>query len=300
LASTAVDVLFRRAELGEAFQRNLISSLLGSLIGELIGAGFGALWRGGQALWRGARAAWNAFEEGGWRGVGEMAFDAFGRGLGGLRAALRGAPDALGNAANAFRRSLQNDFDILGQQARQMWQGAGDFASRFRTRWNFAFGSPEFTWTDRFNILRHGAGGFGGGSDPLSEYLYRAMSEKEFARVIETGGLIRRESGSHHLGVTPDREYVESLISRKRGARDYAVIAEFEVEAGTTSRLIDLGATHESVASNFPSHPRFTSGMNAVQLKLEKGGVFSLGLGSSQEGLDIFNNAIISIRRLNP
>jgi hypothetical protein len=130
------------------------------------------------------------------------------------------------------------------------------------------------------------------------ERFYRAMSETEYRRVTEARGLVLRKKGSRYLGVTQNRNYVESLTSRPRIAKNYPAVLEFEVQSGTAARLEALGAVHPSAIERFPNHPLFTSGTNAVQLKFERGGVLSYGLGSSQEGLTIFNDAILNITRI--
>lgn len=53
-----------------------------------------------------------------------------------------------------------------------------------------------------------------------------------------------------------------------------------------------MGGTHISAQSMFPDLPSFKEGL--VEIKLEKNGVLSYGLGSSESGLDLFNNNIKS------
>jgi RHS repeat-associated protein len=131
------------------------------------------------------------------------------------------------------------------------------------------------------------------------EFFYRAMSEKEYERFVKNGGkLSRRDKGNSYLGISPEEQYGPSLGSRKGGKRKYPVVVRFEVEVGTMDKLIEMGATHPSASLDYPDHPPFTSGMDAPQLKQEKGGVFSIGLGSSPDAIDLFNDSIINYERI--
>ncbi len=134
-------------------------------------------------------------------------------------------------------------------------------------------------------------------AEDAGEWFYRAMSQKEFKRVTDAGGLVTRSEGNSYVGVTRSLQYALSLASRKGGSGKYPVVVGFQVQKGTARALQGLGATHPSAAGAFPGRPAFTTGSSAVQLKLEANGVLSYGLGSSSTGLTLFNNAITSFQR---
>jgi len=135
-----------------------------------------------------------------------------------------------------------------------------------------------------------------GGDD--CERLYRAMTEDEYKSVLDNNGLApRSRTRVSYLGVTETRAYPESLNIRHPS--EYPVIVAFDVETGTVAKLQDLGAVHISAWKTFPDKPLFEKGSNAVQIKYERDGVLGYGLGTSLEGLNIFNSAIKAIRRIN-
>jgi hypothetical protein len=132
------------------------------------------------------------------------------------------------------------------------------------------------------------------------ETFYRAMSESEYASLLKNNGLSVRPKGASQLFVTQDSRYLSGLASRPAQAGKYPTVVEFNMASGTRQSLINLGATHPSAAGLFPDLPAFSSGMDAVQLKLEAGGVPSYGLGSSPAGLGTFNSSILSFKIITP
>ena len=60
-----------------------------------------------------------------------------------------------------------------------------------------------------------------------------------------------------------------------------------------------MGATHESAQKDYPDLPPYKKGMKVPQVKIEKGNVESILLGNSPDGVDLFNENIININRLN-
>jgi len=154
-----------------------------------------------------------------------------------------------------------------------------------------ACSSPEFSLAD---------GPPGGRGGRGTESFVRAMSEAEFNSVMNNGGLLKRPSGGSELFVTQDLEYVMSLISRKGGGSRYPRVVEFRVQRGTANVLEGFGATHPSAADLFPDRPHFSTGSRAVQLKLERNGVLSYGLGYSDDGLAAFNRFIVEILEITP
>ncbi|MEG4529780.1 polymorphic toxin-type HINT domain-containing protein, partial [Microcoleus sp. D2_18a_D3] len=132
-----------------------------------------------------------------------------------------------------------------------------------------------------------------------AEYFYRTMSEKEYKKVVDTGGLSIREQGSSELGITREPAYLNDLGTRSKIQKQYQAQVEFEVEDGTYIGLVEMGATHSSAAGLFPGRPPFEKGMDVPQLKLERNEVVSILLGKSPNGVDFFNRNIIKIERLN-
>ena len=137
--------------------------------------------------------------------------------------------------------------------------------------------------------------------DPVSgnvEKVYRTMSAKEFDRVMEAGGLVIRQKGSSELGITLTSDYLLNLMSRPKVAKNYGIPVEMLVKPGTWEELISTSAVHQSVASRFPDLPVYKKGMNVPMIKLEKGGVLSILLGSSKDAVKLFNKNLIQIRSL--
>lgn len=56
-----------------------------------------------------------------------------------------------------------------------------------------------------------------------------------------------------------------------------------------------MGGTHSSAQKAFPDLPSFETWSGLVEVKYERNQVESLGLGTSEEGLKIFNDNIKSI-----
>jgi RHS repeat-associated protein len=132
-----------------------------------------------------------------------------------------------------------------------------------------------------------------------AEYFYRTMSEKEYKKVVDTGGLSIREQGSSELGITREAPYLNDLGNRRSIKNQYEAKVEFETNDGTFDGLIEMGATHESARKLYPHLPSFERGMKVPQVKLERGDVESILLGKSPEGVDFFNRNIINIKRLD-
>ena len=91
--------------------------------------------------------------------------------------------------------------------------------------------------------------------------------------------------------------YLEDLSTRKVIAKQYETKVEFEVNDGTFEQLIEMGATHSSAAKLYPHLPRFEKGMTVPQVKVERGGVVSILLGKSPDGVKLFNQNIINIQK---
>ncbi len=129
-----------------------------------------------------------------------------------------------------------------------------------------------------------------------SEYFYRTMSDKEYAKLEKNNILTKREKGASELKVTTESDYVLNDLSKRvnQGSKDSKSV-KFELESGTRDGLIELGGTHISAAEDFPNLPRFKPGSGLVEVKYERNEMLSLGLGTSQQGLELFNNNIKSI-----
>jgi len=132
-----------------------------------------------------------------------------------------------------------------------------------------------------------------------NECVFRTMSEKEYKRVVKNNGLSIRESGSSELGITRDPKYLDNLRNRKTNQGKYEVNVEFEVNDGTYEKLRDMGAAHGAAQERYPDLPPYKKGMKVPQVKIEKGNVESILLGNSPDGVQIFNDNIIEIHRLN-
>jgi Pretoxin HINT domain len=70
-----------------------------------------------------------------------------------------------------------------------------------------------------------------------AEYVYRTMSEKEYAKVVKNGGLSIREKGSSELGITREANYLNDLSNRKFIGKQYGVNVKFETNDGTFLHL---------------------------------------------------------------
>lgn len=122
------------------------------------------------------------------------------------------------------------------------------------------------------------------------------MSETEYTRLMDNGGLTRRLSGSSELGITQDLGYLHALSGRAGQSGKYNYLVEFNAPTGTLQKLIDAGATHPSAASLFPDLPIYRRGMTSPQIKLEKGGVLSVLLGGSDDAVGLFNSSVTGFR----
>jgi len=127
------------------------------------------------------------------------------------------------------------------------------------------------------------------------EFVFRTMSAKEFASLQENGGLVIRARGSSELGITLNPDYGSNWMASRPA--EYTVKVQFEVTPGTFDKLISQGATHPSTRQMFPNLPAFEAGMKVPQVKIERGGVLSILLGNSPNGVEYFNQNIIAIRR---
>ncbi|WP_309304419.1 RHS repeat-associated core domain-containing protein [Brevibacillus laterosporus] len=137
-----------------------------------------------------------------------------------------------------------------------------------------------------------------GNHDQQTEKFYRGMSEKEFKKLEKNEILTKRPEGKSELKITDDPHYGSGDLSKRKSqkSRNYTRFVEFEVKPGTKEELIKLGGTHGSARVQFPNLPEHREGL--VEVKFEKRGVLSLGLGPSKEGLDLFNKNILSWREL--
>jgi RHS repeat-associated protein len=156
--------------------------------------------------------------------------------------------------------------------------------------YNFEVEGFHTYFVSNLNLLVHN-------SCNVPEYIYRTMSEKEFAKVELNQGLSIRPSGSSELGITREISYLNNLSERKSIASQYGIKVEFEVNEGTFQQLIDMGATHNSARTSYPDLPFFERGMTVPQVKFEQGQTLSILLGKSPEGVALFNQNIINIRR---
>lgn len=137
------------------------------------------------------------------------------------------------------------------------------------------------------------------GADVRVQKVFRTMSDKEFKKVEANAGLSIRESGASELGITINPDYLTDIGTRKGiAARKYGSNVEFEVNPGTFETLREMGAVHPSAQARYPHLPVFEQGMTVPQVKLERGGVESILLGNSPEGVKIFNANIVNIRKI--
>ena len=128
------------------------------------------------------------------------------------------------------------------------------------------------------------------------------MSEKEYAKLLENEALTKRDKGAGELKVTQSEEYTNADLSeRTNQGKKYTEVVQFEVTEGTADSLKNMGATHSSTSSDFPDLPAIDSseGKGKVEIKYEKNETLSYGLGSSKEGLDLFNANIQTISVYN-
>jgi len=129
------------------------------------------------------------------------------------------------------------------------------------------------------------AGGSGG-----SEIFYRAMSNKEFANLWQTGELAPRGESF----VTQSLDYVQDFAARSHKNAEYDVLVGFEAQSGTRQALIDAGARKigQSLPSDLMRLPELYSGMRGVvNIKLENG---AITYGLRPDSVSIFNERIIS------
>jgi RHS repeat-associated protein len=135
-----------------------------------------------------------------------------------------------------------------------------------------------------------------GVSNTESEIFYRTISDKEYAKLEKNNMLTKRETGASELKVTTESDYVlNDLSKRANQGKKYNQSVMFELEPGTRDGLVELGGTHVSAENRFPNLPPFKPGTGQVEVKLERNGVESFGLGTSEDGLNLFNNNIKSI-----
>ncbi|MCY9522758.1 hypothetical protein M5X15_28430, partial [Paenibacillus apiarius] len=137
-------------------------------------------------------------------------------------------------------------------------------------------------------------------ADQKTEKFYRVMSKKEFIKLEKNDGILtKRVEGKSELKITDDPHYGSGDLSKRKSqkSRNYTRFVEFEVEPGTKDTLINqFGGTHESTR-NHPDYshlPAHKDGL--VEVKFERGDVLSLGLGSSEKGLEFFNKQRVSWR----
>ena len=127
------------------------------------------------------------------------------------------------------------------------------------------------------------------------------MSKKEFERFeANNGRLTTRPKGSSELYVTQDEKFVEELSKRvTQKKRSYEVNVEIEVVEGTMEAIKKNAATHPSAATAYPELPKQTKGSGKAEIKMEKGGVESVGLGKSTEALEQFNDSIVNYKAID-
>ncbi|MEY8746875.1 RHS repeat-associated core domain-containing protein [Bacillales bacterium AN1005] len=133
------------------------------------------------------------------------------------------------------------------------------------------------------------------------ELFYRTMSEKEYTRLVDNlGRLSKREKGSSELKITDDINYILNDISRRKKLnKDYTRFVEFEVESGTKGMLLKIGGTHISASDDYPNLPPFKPNSGLIEVKKERAGVLSFGLGTSSEGLELFNSKILNWKEIS-
>lgn len=128
--------------------------------------------------------------------------------------------------------------------------------------------------------------------DEHYEDFYRAMGEKEYSRVVASGGNLAIRNNRTELFVTRSSNYALRLsITDSR----FPVLLAFKRQIGTEAALIAKGATHNSARYYLPHLrllPRIEdvgeNNPNYVQLKYEKG---ALTFGLRHGTIGIFNGA---------
>jgi RHS repeat-associated protein len=147
-------------------------------------------------------------------------------------------------------------------------------------------GANPITWEDPFGLSGECQG----------DTFYRAMSDKEKARVMKNCQLLAKQSkcpeGPY---VTQNRTYCEQAMAKK--PKDYKWLVEICTKPGTKDRLSSssFACRNGSQAAEFPSLPDVVSGnANRIEHKMERGGL-NYGL-SKGEGLKQFNGEIESMK----
>lgn len=87
------------------------------------------------------------------------------------------------------------------------------------------------------------------------------------------------------------------MTQRKKRPKLYDEVLKFEVQPRTYDGLVSRGGRFNLTEGKFTERPGYIAGM--VQLKGEKGGVVSFGLGTSNDGLKYFNGHIMSVSIYN-
>ncbi|WP_044640091.1 polymorphic toxin-type HINT domain-containing protein [Risungbinella massiliensis] len=159
------------------------------------------------------------------------------------------------------------------------------------TVYNFSVEDYHTFYVSDLKVFTHNCGG-------KVETFYRAMSEKEYKKLVKNQGrLTKREDGASMLKITKDVDYVMNDLSiRKKQGKKYERVIEFTVAEGTYEKLKRLGRAHNSVYDQFPNMAR--SGDDLVEFQVERGGSISYGLGSSVRGLMLFNLSIRGVKVL--
>ena len=165
--------------------------------------------------------------------------------------------------------------------------------------YNFEVSEFHTYYVTDTGVLVHNVSVDGHGNGTCGESFYRAMSSKEYERLKENDyHLSKRHKGSSELKITDSEAYVVSDLSQRKGKKkEYAEILRFDVKEGTKAGLKSMGGVINGPIEDYENFPIFKNGM--VQIKQERGGVISFGLGTSPKGLSFFNEQIKSVFRYN-
>jgi RHS repeat-associated protein len=135
--------------------------------------------------------------------------------------------------------------------------------------------------------------------EPEPYVLYRAMSQKEYDRMDNAGGLAFKTNGGEKM-LSQEQWYAENLLRTK--PREYQVLVKFTMKPTAPGVLLAHGVHHQSLAANPayawmpPVQPGWT-GRDEVMFKLERG---ALNIGVGPEARQTFNNQIDSWENITP
>ena len=132
--------------------------------------------------------------------------------------------------------------------------------------------------------------------DDGREVFYRAMGPREFSKLVTSGGRLSLKSPTTELFVTQDLNYVATLSLRDDR---FPIMVKFRVLQRTRSELLKRGAADGSIYDNVKALgylPRVeTHNPNQVHVKFVG---YAITYGLRANTIDIFNNAVVTLKRI--